>query len=81
MDIIQKTFNFGLSDNQVRMSGSINIPWFCCKNVATILGYSNHRDALKKHVDIDDKTTNDSILKGYQNATTLNKNDLISIYI
>lgn len=32
-------------------------PWFIGKDVATLLGYSNTRDALRKHVDEDDKTT------------------------
>ena len=32
-------------------------PWFVGKDVAKMLGYSNTRDSLKKHVDEDDKTT------------------------
>ena len=32
-------------------------PWFIGKDVATLLGYSNTRDALRKHVDEEDKTT------------------------
>lgn len=32
-----------------------NEPWFVGKDIATILGYSNSRDALKKHVDEEDK--------------------------
>ena len=34
-----------------------NEPWFVGKDVATILGYSNTRDALGKHVDTEDKNT------------------------
>lgn len=30
-------------------------PWFIGKDVATILGYSNSSDALKVHVDEEDK--------------------------
>ena len=30
-------------------------PWFVGKDVAEVLGYSNPRDALSKHVDIEDK--------------------------
>ena len=32
-------------------------PLFVGKDVATALGYSNTRDALRKHVDTEDKTT------------------------
>ena len=32
-------------------------PWFIGKDVATVLGYSNTRDALAKHVDAEDKNT------------------------
>lgn len=32
-------------------------PWFVGKDVADILGYTNPRDALAKHVDDEDKNT------------------------
>ena len=32
-------------------------PWFVAKDVATVLGYSNPRDALSKHVDNEDRNT------------------------
>ena len=32
-------------------------PWFVGKDVAAVLGYSNGRDALARHVDDEDKTT------------------------
>lgn len=32
-----------------------NEPWFIGKDVATVLGYTNPRDALSKHVDDEDK--------------------------
>ena len=31
-------------------------PWFVGKDVASVLGYSNHRKALIDHIDADDKT-------------------------
>ena len=40
-------------------------PWFVAVDVANALGYSNSRDALKKHVDAEDKR----ILQRSQNAT------------
>lgn len=38
-------------------------PWFVGKDIAECLGYSNTKDALRKHVDSDDK------IMGSQNAT------------
>lgn len=44
-----------------------NEPWFVGKDVAKILGYSNTRDAMRKHVDAEDKKIVTS-----QNATLEN---------
>lgn len=44
-----------------------NEPWFVGKDVAEILGYSNTRDAMRKHVDAEDKKIVTS-----QNATLEN---------
>ena len=49
-----KTF----SNNEFGEIRTLNIndePWFVGKDVAEILGYSNSKDALKKHVDEEDK--------------------------
>ena len=40
---------------QVRVIEINNEPWFIVKDIATILGYTNTKDALKKHIDEDDK--------------------------
>lgn len=40
---------------QVRIVMIDDEPWFVGKDVAVALGYSNHRDALCKHVDSEDK--------------------------
>ena len=40
-------------------------PWFVGKDIAECLGYSNTKDALRKHVDSEDK------IMGSQNATHL----------
>ena len=34
-----------------------DLPWFVGKDVAEILGYNNTRDALARHVELEDKTT------------------------
>ena len=60
------------------MKGS---PYFVGKDVAEILGYSNPRDALAKHVDDEDKNTvaiRDGI-QGNPNMTIINESGLYSL--
>lgn len=46
---------FYFNGDAVRTLLRDNEPYFVGKDVAEILGYSNPRDALSKHVDSDDK--------------------------
>ena len=58
-------------------------PWFVGKDIATVLGYSNTRDALSKHVDDEDKNTVaicDGI-KGNPNKTIINISGLYSLIL
>ena len=48
---------FNFENNQVRTLLINDEPWFVGKDVAQILGYSNPRDALSKHVDEEDKNS------------------------
>ena len=60
---MNEVFNFhGRDVRAVTINGE---PYFVGKDVADILGYSNSKDALKKHVDDDDK----QIIQRSQNAT------------
>ena len=43
-----------------------NEPWFVGKDIATILGYSNHKDAIATHVDEEDRT----VIQRSENATS-----------
>lgn len=57
-------------------------PWFVGKDVAEVLGYSNTRDALSKHVENDDKNTvaiHDG--KGNPNQTIINESGLYSLIL
>ena len=59
-----------------------NEPWFVGHQVATLLGYSNTRDALSKHVDIEDKNTvaiHDGI--GNPNKVIINESGLYSLIL
>lgn len=60
---MQEIFNF--KGQEVRTVTINNEPYFVGKDVAEILGYSNSKDALSKHVDSDDK----QIIQRSQNAT------------
>lgn len=59
-------------------------PWFVGKDVANILGYSNSRDALAKHVDDEDKTDGVTIRDAIgreQNPVLINESGLYSLIL
>lgn len=66
---------------QVRTVTINNEPWFVGKDVAAALGYSNTRDALRVHVDNEDKNTV-AIYdgnKGNPNQTIINESGLYAL--
>lgn len=68
---------------QVRGIMINNEPYFVGKDVAEVLGYSNTRDALAKHVDDDDKNTvaiHDGT-SGNPNVTIINESGLYSLIL
>lgn len=65
---------------QIRTLAIENEPWFVGKDVADVLGYSNSRDALSKHVDQEDKgVANCDTLGGKQELTVINESGLYSL--
>ena len=57
-------------------------PWFVGKDVAEILGYSNPRDTLAKHVDDEDKgVAKCDTLGGIQDLTIINESGLYSLIL
>ena len=59
-----------------------NEPYFVGKDVAEILGYSNKRDALAKHVDAEDKgVAKCDTLGGIQELTVINESGLYSLIL
>lgn len=57
-------------------------PWFVGKDVAEMLGYSNSRDALKKHIDEEDKgVAKCDTLRGKQILTIINESGLYSLIL
>ena len=76
-----QTFNFEGKD--IRTVIKDNQPWFVGKDVAEVLGYSNTRDALQKHVDVEDKDTvafRDAIGRE-QTVTVINESGLYSLIL
>ena len=59
-----------------------NEPWFVSKDVAFVLGYSNSRDAISKHVDVEDKgVAKCDTLGGSQDLTVINESGLYSLIL
>ena len=72
---------FNFENNEVRTMIVNDEPWFVGKDVAEVLGYSNTRDALNKHVDDEDKNTvaiHDGT-SGNPNQTIINESGLYSL--
>ncbi|MGZ7249631.1 phage antirepressor [Streptococcus pyogenes] len=77
---MQEIFNF--KGQEVRTVTIDNEPYFVGKDVADILGYSNSRDALSKHVDTEDKLTSQITTAGQmRNQTIINESGLYSLIL
>ena len=70
-------------NSEIRTVEKDGEPWFVGKDVAGVLGYSNTRDALAKHVDDEDKNTvviRDGI-QGNPNTIVINESGLYSLVL
>ena len=58
-------------------------PWFVGKDIAIALGYKNVRDAMRKHVDDEDKTGSQIATpsRGKQQVTIINESGLYSLIL
>jgi len=43
-------------NHKVRLAGTLEDPYFCGKDVCIVLGYKDYKDAMKKHVEKEDKS-------------------------
>lgn len=67
---------------EIRATKRNGQPWFVGKDVAEKLGYKNTNDAIKKHVDEDDKgVVKCDTLGGTQNLTAINESGLYSLVL
>lgn len=80
MDTQVQLFNF--EDHEVRTTLINEEPYFVGKDVATILGYKNTKDALSKHVDDEDKLGSQFATSGQNRTmTVINESGLYSLII
>lgn len=71
---------FTFEGSEVRTLTIDGNPYFVGKDVATILGYKNTKDALGKHVDNEDKRGSQiATPSGNQNMTVINESGLYSL--
>ncbi|MGJ0563553.1 BRO family protein [Enterococcus innesii] len=76
-----EVFNF--ENNEVRTVLVDDEPYFVGKDIADVLGYVNTRDALSKHVDLEDKhrvAIRDTMGRS-QNVVAINESGLYSLII
>ncbi|APX73140.1 phage antirepressor [Companilactobacillus allii] len=74
--------NFDFKGNNVRTVVIDNEPYFVGKDVADILGYSNSRDVINKHVDDEDKLMSQIATAGQKrNQTVINESGLYSLIL
>ncbi|MCZ1907038.1 phage antirepressor, partial [Enterococcus faecium] len=69
---------FNFEQNEVRTILVNDEPYFVGKDVASVLGYSNTKDALSRHVDLEDKQDApiQGGLGGKQKMTIINESGL-----
>lgn len=74
--------NFDFEGQGIRVLEINGEPWFIGRDVAEVLGYNNTRDALRRHVDAEDKgVANCDTLGGKQELTAINESGLYSLIV
>ena len=49
------TITLNNKDHRIKLSGTIDDPYFCGRNVCNILGYKDPKDAIQRYVEKEDK--------------------------
>ena len=85
------TIKFNNVDHIIRLAGTIHEPYFCGKDVCMLLGYKDHKDALQRYVDPEQKLTLQELnnwggaappqLLGIVNGSKLHYNEARLIFI
>ena len=75
-----QVFNF--KNNKVRTLTINNGPWFVAKDVAEALGYTDHKKAIRRHVDTEDGAKRPLLSNGgIQETTIINESGLYSLVL
>lgn len=82
-DLYQSYKTFSNNEfGEIRVLEIENEPWFVGKDIAEVLGYKNTNDAMKKHIDDEDKgVAKCDTLGGKQNLTIINESGLYSLIL
>lgn len=72
---------FSFEHNEVRTILVNDEPYFVGKDVADVLGYSNPQKAIRDHVDLEDKTQNDSFTVNGTAVVLINESGLYSLIL
>lgn len=73
---------FKFKNSSIRTVAIGGEPWFVGKDVAEVLGYSNTRDALDRHVDVEDRRVSGITTPGgLQNMAVINESGLYSLIL
>ncbi|MCZ1946938.1 phage antirepressor [Enterococcus faecium] len=72
---------FNFEQNEVRTILVNDEPYFVGKDVADVLGYSNPQKAIRDHVDLEDKTQNDSFAVNGTAVVLINESGLYSLIL
>ncbi|HBL3538299.1 TPA: phage antirepressor, partial [Enterococcus faecium] len=72
---------FNFEQNEVRTILVNDEPYFVGKDVADVLGYSNPQKAIRDHVDLEDKTQNDSFTVNGTAVVLINESGLYSLIL
>jgi hypothetical protein len=71
------TITIGGKNQQVKLNGTIDDPYFCHNELCAVLGYKDPKDALKRYVDGDDKKTlKELVFSKSENTNSLGKINL-----
>ncbi|RAS60072.1 prophage antirepressor-like protein [Vibrio diazotrophicus] len=77
---LTEVFSNPLFGDLTVLTDNAGLPWFFANDVASSLGYKNARDAIRKHVDSEDKSVaNRDTLGGDQQVTTINESGLYAL--
>lgn len=77
---LTEVFSNPLFGDLTVLTDNAGLPWFFANDVASSLGYKNARDAIRKHVDSEDKSVaNRDTHGGEQQVTTINESGLYAL--